>query len=148
MKTFFLDLFNYNDHYNDKIITTLNENPANISDRCMKLLSHVLNVHRIWNYKIKAGEDLYERFEIHPIQECHDINKKNHEDSILILDTFDLDRPIQYALSTGQSFTNSIRDLLFHVINHSTYHRGQIATEFRQSGLEPLMTDYLLYKMK
>ncbi|QLH28398.1 MAG: hypothetical protein HWD63_02710 [Candidatus Parvibacillus calidus] len=41
-----------------------------------------------------------------------------------------------------------MKDIIFHIINHSTYHRGQIAMEFRQSGLEPLNTDYIFYKGK
>ena len=148
METFFHDLFSYNNHYNNKIIAVLNENPKIVSDKCMKLLSHVLNAHRIWNYRIQPGENPFERWETHLIHECHEINKKNHEDSFLILDRFDLNQTIQYSLSTGQSFNNSIREILFHAINHSTYHRGQIATEFRQMGLEPLLTDYIAYKMK
>ena len=35
--------------------------------------------------------------------------------------------------------------MLQHVVNHSTYHRGQVVTMVRQSGGKPLSTDYLLY---
>ena len=64
-----------------------------------------------------------------------------------ILDTIELSQPVQYVTGKGQTFSNSLHEILFQVINHSTYHRGQIATEFRQSGLEPLLTDYIFYKM-
>ncbi|MNR31393.1 DinB family protein [compost metagenome] len=64
-----------------------------------------------------------------------------------IIDEFDLDLPINYSLSTGKMFTHSIRDILFQIINHSTYHRGQIATEFRQCNMEPILTDWIVYKM-
>jgi uncharacterized damage-inducible protein DinB len=67
---------------------------------------------------------------------------------LLILDEFELDRKIRYANSKGQPFNNSVRDMLFQVINHSTYHRAQIATEFKNNGLDPLLTDYIYYKMK
>jgi uncharacterized damage-inducible protein DinB len=43
-------------------------------------------------------------------------------------------------------FTNTIKDILFHIINHSTNHRGQIAVDFRNNGLEPLVLDYVFYK--
>jgi len=148
MKTFFQELLQYNNHFNDKVITALNENSKIISDKCIRLLNHTLNVHRIWNYKIQAGQDPYGPWEIHSMQELHDINRKNHEDSKHILDKFELSQIIQYSTSTGQAFNNSVRDILFQVINHSTYHRGQIATEFRESGIEPLLTDYIFYKMK
>jgi uncharacterized damage-inducible protein DinB len=31
------------------------------------------------------------------------------------------------------------------VVNHSTYHRGQITTLLRQLGAEPAVTDFLVY---
>ncbi|WP_209331385.1 DinB family protein [Lunatimonas salinarum] len=36
--------------------------------------------------------------------------------------------------------------LFNHIVNHSTYHRGQIATLFRESGLQPVVTDYIMLK--
>jgi uncharacterized damage-inducible protein DinB len=40
-------------------------------------------------------------------------------------------------------FGNSAK--LFAQLNHSSYHRGQIATLLRQLGAEPLNTDFLSY---
>jgi uncharacterized damage-inducible protein DinB len=85
---------------------------------------------------------------MHQIEDLQEIDTKNYEDSILVVDQFELGQTIQYSTKTGQIFNNNVRDILFQVINHSTYHRGQIATEFRQSGLEPLLTGYIYYKMK
>jgi uncharacterized damage-inducible protein DinB len=148
MKAFFKELFQYNHHYNQALITVLSENPKHASEKSIKLLSHTLNAHRIWNNRIEPGQTSYERWEVHQIQDAREIDKENFEHSMRILDTFELSQPIQYTTTTGQIFNNSLHEILFQVINHSTYHRGQIATEFRQSGLEPLLTDYIFYKMK
>jgi uncharacterized damage-inducible protein DinB len=147
MKAFFEDLTNYNHYYNNKIIAVLNENPGIVSEHCIKLMSHIVNVHSIWNNKIRPAKIQYERWQIHPIHEFHAINKNNYENTLLILNSFDLDQPIDYTLSTGQAFKHPVRDLLFHALNHSTYHRGQIATEFRRMGLEPTLTDFIMFKM-
>jgi uncharacterized damage-inducible protein DinB len=32
-----------------------------------------------------------------------------------------------------------------HVVNHSTYHRGQLATMLRQLGARPVPTDLLVF---
>ena len=32
-----------------------------------------------------------------------------------------------------------------HVVNHSSYHRGQVTTLLRQLGAEPVGTDFLSY---
>ncbi len=147
MKTFFKELFQYNNHFNQEVISVLTENPEKASEKCIKLLSHILNVQQIWNCKIRPDQLPYGTWEIHQIQNFYEIDRKNFEHSTLILDKFDLNQIIQHSNSKGQIFNNSVRDILFQIINHSTYHRGQIATEFRQSGLEPLLTDYIYYKM-
>lgn len=54
--------------------------------------------------------------------------------------------PIGYKTSKGDAFQNTVKDILFHIINHSTYHRGQIAANCKEYGIEPLMSDYIFYK--
>ncbi len=75
-----------------------------------------------------------------------DIDKSNYRDSLRIIDQFDLNGVINFKNTKGLVFNDNIRDILFHVINHSNYHRAQIATEFRQNGLDPIVTDYILHK--
>ena len=36
-----------------------------------------------------------------------------------------------------------MEDVLLHVVMHSVYHRGQIATEVRAAGHTPAYTDYI-----
>lgn len=112
----------------------------------MKLFNHILNAHRVLNNRIRPGQAPFGVWDLHPAQDLKNIDQINYEQSLLILDNFELNEMITYTTSKGQRFTNSIRDILFHVINHSTYHRGQIAADFRQNGLEPLVTDYAFYK--
>ena len=146
MKLFFKELFEYNHHFNQKLGDVFNEHPDKISEKAIQLYSHILNAHQIWNNRIDPKQKTFKVWEIHPVQEYRNIDKMNYEHSLLILDQFDLNETISYPNSRGQVFSNRIPDILFHVINHSTYHRGQIATDFRQSGLEPLITDYIVYK--
>jgi len=147
MKAFFKELFQYNHHYNQALITVLAENPERASEKSIKLLSHILNSHRIWNTRIEPGLPSYQRWEAHQIQDAREIDEQNFEQSMHILDTMELSQPMPYVMGDGRACSNSLHEILFQVINHSTYHRGQIATEFRQSGLEPLLTDYIVYKM-
>lgn len=146
MKQFFKELFEYSHHFNQKLGELFNGNPDKTSENAVKLYSHILNAHQVWNNRIEPKQTAFKIWEIHPVQECKAIDKRNFEQSLFILDKFDLNNTITYSNTKGQIFSNSIRDILFHVINHSTYHRAQIATEIRQSGLEPLITDYVFYK--
>ena len=61
------------------------------------------------------------------------------------LDPARLAEVISYVNLKGETFAYPLRRMLQHVVNHSSYHRGQIATLLRQLGATPLSTDLLLY---
>jgi hypothetical protein len=123
MKTFFQELFQYNHHFNQEIMAVLNKNAAGAPEKCIALLSHMLNVHQLWNGKILAGLHPFGSRDIHPIQDLGEIDQKNFEQSMFILDNFGLNQIIQYSNSKGKIFNFSIRDVLFQEIHHSTYQR-------------------------
>lgn len=57
----------------------------------------------------------------------------------------DLQRRLSYKLLNGTASSTRLLDLLLHVVNHSTYHRGQLTTLLRQVGGTPPATDYVVY---
>jgi uncharacterized damage-inducible protein DinB len=54
-----------------------------------------------------------------------------------------LDRTVHYTNSKGEPWTSTVEDILTHLVIHSAYHRGQIASDLRQAGQEPAYTDYI-----
>ena len=52
-------------------------------------------------------------------------------------------RQVSYVNSKGESFRNSTVHIATHVVFHSHYHRGQIATLVRAAGHEPAYTDFI-----
>lgn len=146
MIPFFKDLFEYSHHFNQKLADVFMENQDKTSEKSVRLFSHILNAHQIWNNRIDPKQPGFGVWELQAVGNFKNIDLENFNHSLLILETFDLDARINYTTSKGQPFGNSIREVLFHIVNHTTYHRGQIATEFRNSGLEPLMTEYIFYK--
>jgi uncharacterized damage-inducible protein DinB len=46
------------------------------------------------------------------------------------------ERHIAYKNTKGIEFSNAADDMLFHMVNHSSYHRGQIITMLRQLGID------------
>jgi len=57
----------------------------------------------------------------------------------------DLDGSRGYKTTEGKACSNVLSDMLLHVVNHSSYHRGQITTLLRQSGAVPQSTDFILF---
>lgn len=137
MKQFFKELLKYNHHFNQKLWGVFAEHPDKASVKAAGLYNHILNAHQIWNNRIDPQQTPFGVWELHSIRDCKDIDKTNYERSLLLLERVDLNESVDYTNSKGQVFNNNVRDILFHIINHSTYHRGQIATEFRLHGLEP-----------
>jgi uncharacterized damage-inducible protein DinB len=58
----------------------------------------------------------------------------------------DVQQTITYRNLKGEEWRYLLAHLLLHLVNHSTYHRGQIATMLRQVGATPPPTDLLIFK--
>jgi uncharacterized damage-inducible protein DinB len=48
-----------------------------------------------------------------------------------------VNRVIEYKLLSGQPGKSAIWQMVQHVVNHATYHRGQVTTMLRQLGAKP-----------
>jgi len=57
----------------------------------------------------------------------------------------DLVAPVTYRNIRGEELTLPLVCTLQHLMNHNTYHRGQVATLLRQLGREPANTDISLF---
>lgn len=60
------------------------------------------------------------------------------------LDEAQLKQPLTYTNARGERWTYPLGETLFHVVNHQTYHRGQITTLLRQLGAAASGIDYLV----
>jgi uncharacterized damage-inducible protein DinB len=56
-----------------------------------------------------------------------------------------LERPVSILTRTGIAAELPLHETLRHVVNHATYHRGQVAAMLRQLGAQPVATDLFLY---
>jgi uncharacterized damage-inducible protein DinB len=57
----------------------------------------------------------------------------------------DLVRVYNYKTAAGAPFSSLAWQMLQHLANHGTYHRGQIATFLRQLGAKPQGTDLIAF---
>lgn len=146
MRGFFMELLQYNHHYNQLLADLFLRNQNSSLQLPHRLFSHILNAHHIWNNRIQPKMKPNSVWEVHNVESFASIDRYNYEYSIHLLETIDMETLICYRNSKGQAFESSPRDILFHIINHSTYHRGQIALELRKSDVEPLPTDFIFYK--
>ncbi|WP_343664720.1 DinB family protein [Chryseobacterium mucoviscidosis] len=145
MKEKLVDLFEYTYHFNKEMIKIISENLEKVDEKTISLINHTLNAQQIWNSRI-LNEKSFEVWQINPFENLNGINQQNFNKSLEIVQKFDPDQKIEYQNSRGTKFENTVFEILFQAINHSTYHRGQINSLLKQSGITPILTDYIFYK--
>lgn len=138
MKAFFQQLFDYNFYCNKQLIAVCGSLVV-IPERTASLFSHMLNAHHIWNARILGQESQFGVWE--------DLHYENQRTTFEIITNADqLEGRISYENIEGRAYANSLKDILFQVINHSTHHRAQIAADLRANGAAPPASDYIFYK--
>jgi uncharacterized damage-inducible protein DinB len=55
----------------------------------------------------------------------------------------DLDCVMEYKTMKFGVYRNPLWQSMLHLVNHGTYHRGQVTTMLRQLGAQPILTDLM-----
>jgi uncharacterized damage-inducible protein DinB len=55
----------------------------------------------------------------------------------------DLDRVLEYKTLKFGVYKNPLWQSMQHLVNHGTYHRGQVTAMLRQHGAQPILTDLM-----
>jgi uncharacterized damage-inducible protein DinB len=56
-----------------------------------------------------------------------------------------LETVVAYVNTKGEHWEYPLWQMMQHLVNHSSYHRGQVTTLLRQLGAKPASTDFLLF---
>ncbi len=118
-------------------------------------LAHLVAVEWIWHErwrgksptKVDAQEFAAETFpNLTSVRERWRFMESHVRSFLAGLSETDLARPLSYKNLKGENCTYPLGQSLLHVINHQTYHRGQITTLLRQLGAAAPAIDYLVMK--
>ena len=60
------------------------------------------------------------------------------------LDEAALERPLTCASTRGEKWTYPLWPMMAHLLNHQSYHRGQVTTLLRMLGVRPPRIDFLV----
>lgn len=140
-------LWNYNNWANERLFKTFDHFRETIPTSSIRLLSHIVNTQKSWLTRLLGEHSNVEAWAIHNLEECKQIHTETSVGYKKLLENpaDDLERIIHYKNSLGQSFHNTVHDIILQVMTHGGYHRGQIALDMRQRGLEPTNTDYIMF---
>jgi uncharacterized damage-inducible protein DinB len=138
--------FIYTHFFNKEMLQLMHYSDSPFPDNFVKILNHTINAHQIWIDRIEGRQDTVGVWDIRPVADLLEQNEHNFINSLKCIEGRYLDSLIEYKSTSGQLYVNAMHDILFHVINHSSYHRGQLNTFLRASGRQPLITDFIIYK--
>lgn len=113
-------------------------------------LVHTLAAEWIWLARCKGHSParLFDPAEfptLESVREKWDEVKRDQKSFIEGLSEADLDSIIAYTNTKGEQWQYPLGQIMQHVTNHSSYHRGQVTTMLRQFGAKAVMTDFLAY---
>lgn len=145
MENILKTLLDYNDFSNRRYIEVLTSAEGDL-EREIYLFSHILNGQHLWNARINDTEYKYTVWQEHDKSDFLKIHEQNQEETKKIIEEDDMDRAISYSNTAGTSFSNIVGDMLLQVLNHGTYHRGQIAQLLRAKNIDPPGTDFITFK--
>lgn len=119
-------------------------------EKAQRWLAHIYLAHLAWFCRLN-GEPMPKLDDMFPLHSCEELAgqvaelRRMWSDYIAGLTEEKLASRISYFTLKGKPFESSVLEILLHVTNHSTYHRGQIASAVREAGGNPLATDYIMF---
>jgi uncharacterized damage-inducible protein DinB len=137
--------FAYDEWANREVLAAIRATGSG-NDRSLQLMSHILAAELLWLERLKQIPQSIPVWPKPDLEQCEAQAAQLGGQWLEFLDLItagDVSQSISYKNSKGEVWTNDIVDILTHVVMHSAYHRGQIATHMRASGQTPAYTDFI-----
>jgi len=150
MKTHFLKLFDYDRYANNLIYEVMVK--AGSPFKAKQLMAHLLTAQQIWLNRCMdlppVAKPLWisEDKAIELSDQWIGDNHRAWASYLNGLNDSDFEGIIAYKTLSGVSYSNLLRDICTHVINHGTHHRAQIGQCLKAEGVENLpLTDFIAF---
>jgi uncharacterized damage-inducible protein DinB len=114
----------------------------------LPLLAHMLAAEEVWLARLRKQQPTHTVWPQLGLADCEGLvgaNAAQFAAFVAGLSENDLASMITYRNMKGEEFTNSVIDILTHVVIHGAYHRGQIAKVLGRSGTQAVSTDYIVF---
>jgi uncharacterized damage-inducible protein DinB len=137
--------FAYDEWANREVLNAIRA-AGDANQRSLQLVSHILAAELVWLERLKGQPQSVPVWPQPDLAQCEAQAAKLGGQWLEFLDLItagDVSQSISYRNSKGEEWTNTIVDVLTHVVMHSAYHRGQIATHMRATGQTPAFTDFI-----
>jgi uncharacterized damage-inducible protein DinB len=111
------------------------------------VLVHMLADDELWLERMKGNEqsDMEEKYGW-PVKQFILAYDRFLEDlRNFVSDVEDVNAVVSYTNSKGERASNTILEMIYHIVNQGTYHRGNISAMLHQAGYDSMATDYIQF---
>lgn len=118
--------------------------------RLVQIAAHIQVAKGVWMDRLHlrpppARIEFFPSWSIEHIRETGIELERQWSSYLDAIHDIDLDNPITYTSSEGAKYESTVDEIMTHVVNHGTYHRGQIARLVSECGGQRASTDFILY---
>jgi uncharacterized damage-inducible protein DinB len=106
-------------------------------------MNHIVAAELLWLSRIRGEPAPLPVWPDLTLEQCKERFQGLSGELVESLDQKALSRTVTYTNSKGEAWKNTLEEILTHLVIHSAYHRGQIASDLRSAGHEPAYTDYI-----
>jgi len=117
-----------------------------MSGKPLQLMAHILSAQRLWLERLTQqpqGQPVWPEYSLNQCEPQMAELRQLWSEYLAGLSSGTLAEKVTYRNSKGESWSNSVQDVLIHVMLHSAHHRGQIASLMRAGGATPAYTDFI-----
>ena len=113
--------------------------------RSLKWMGHIIAAELLWLSRMEGRPSPLPVWPELSVEDCEERQRELSRRLTRSLASWanPLSREVGYTNSKGEHWTSTVEDILTHLVIHSAYHRGQIASDVRAAGFEPAYTDYI-----
>src|ERR1700723_2119186 len=136
--------FIYDTWANREVLTAIRGSRASAA-RSLQLLAHILSADLLWLERLQQQPQSESVWPEWSLEQCEARSAKVAELWHKYLEGLapdDLAKTVSYKNSKGEPWTSTVEDVVTHVLFHSAYHRGQIASFMRAKGDTLGYTDF------
>ena len=111
-------------------------------------LAHIYGAEWIWLERFEgrspsALPNVSDFSDVQILRESWSVHEKNLLTFVRKLTQADLNSELEYKTLKFGVYKNPLWQSMMHLINHGTYHRGQVTTLLRQLGAQPILLDLM-----
>ena len=146
MKKYFLKLYHYNAWSNKRVLNCIKRQTVG-DEKILTIMGHIVAAQFLWLHRIKGlpppDVKLWGSYTLDQLLVMAEDAGQQWIDFVESNENFD--RELTYKNYLNEPYTNNVEMIMIHLVNHSSYHRAQIAMLLRQKGHEPINTDFITY---